>query len=269
RGCIHTKAMLHVAEVADETRESESVGVRARFDGIDVQGVHAFKDKIVNRAWKGVQGLLKAAGVTIVEGEGRLAGERRVQVGSEVYEGRHLVLATGSAPRTLPGLEIDGERVITSEHVLRMDRIPASVVVLGGGVIGVELASVYRSFGAEVTIVEALPHLLPAEEESSSKLLERAFRRRGIAYEVGARFEAVKTTEAGVLVTLAGGKTLEAEVLLVAVGRGAVTEGLGLEEAGVTVERGTVTVDAHCRTSVPGVYAVGDLIATPQLAHAG
>jgi len=269
RGCIPTKALLHVAEVADETRESASVGVRASFEGIDLPGVHAFKDKIVNRAWKGVQGLLKAAGVTIVEGEGRLAGERRVQVGSEVYEGRHLVLATGSAPRTLPGLDIDGERVITSEHVLRMDRIPASVVVLGGGVIGVELASVYRSFGAEVTIVEALPHLLPAEEESSSKLLERAFRRRGIAYEVGARFEAVKTTEAGVLVTLAGGKTLEAEVLLVAVGRGAVTEGLGLEEAGVTVERGTVTVDAHCRTSVPGVYAVGDLIATPQLAHAG
>jgi dihydrolipoamide dehydrogenase len=269
RGCIPTKALLHVAEVADETRESASVGVRASFEGIDLPGVHAFKDKIVNRAWKGVQGLLKAAGVTIVEGEGRLAGERRVQVGSEVYEGRHLVLATGSAPRTLPGLDIDGERVITSEHVLRMDRIPASVVVLGGGVIGVELASVYRSFGAEVTIVEALPHLLPAEEESSSKLLERAFRRRGIAYELGARFEAVKTTEAGVLVTLAGGKTLEAEVLLVAVGRGAVTEGLGLEEAGVTVERGTVTVDAHCRTSVPGVYAVGDLIATPQLAHAG
>ncbi|MGI5270624.1 dihydrolipoyl dehydrogenase [Nonomuraea sp. CA-218870] len=269
RGCIPTKALLHVAEVADETRESGSFGVRARFDGIDVPGVHAFKDRIVTRAWKGVQGLLKTAGVTLVEGEGRLAGERRVQVGSEVYEGRHLVLATGSAPRSLPGLDIDGERVITSDHALTMDRVPSSVIVLGGGVIGVELASVYRSFGAEVTIVEALPHLLPAEEESSSKLLERAFRRRGIKYELGVRFDGVKTTETGVLVTLANGKTLDAEILLVAVGRGAVTAGLGLEEAGVAVERGTVTVDEHCRTSAPGVYAVGDLIATPQLAHAG
>ncbi|HLU71642.1 MAG TPA: dihydrolipoyl dehydrogenase [Nonomuraea sp.] len=269
RGCIPTKAMLHVAEVADETRESESVGVRARFDGIDVQGVHAFKDKIVNRAWKGVQGLLRSAGVTIVEGEGRLAGPRRVQVGSQVYEGSHVVLATGSAPRSLPGLRIDGERIITSDHTLTMDRVPSSVVVLGGGVIGVELASVYRSFGASVTIVEALPRLLPAEEESSSKLLERAFRRRGIKYELGVRFDGVKVTDVGVLVTLDNGKTLESEILLVAVGRGAVTEDLGFEEAGVAVERGTVTVDEHCRTTAPGVYAVGDLIATPQLAHAG
>ncbi len=268
RGCIPTKALLHSAEIADETRESESFGVKARFDGIDVAGVHAFKDKIVNRAWKGVQGLLKAAGVTVVEGAGRLAGPGRVQVGSEVYEGSHLVLATGSAPRSLPGLEIDGERVITSDHSLRMDRVPSSVVVLGGGVIGVELASVYRSFGAEVTIVEALPHLLPAEEESSSKLLERAFRRRGIAYELGVPFDSAKTTDTGVIVTLAGGKTLDAEILLVAVGRGAVTADLGFEEAGVVIERGAVSVDEHCLTSVPGVYAIGDVIATPQLAHA-
>src|SRR5690606_32401535 len=194
---------------------------------------------------------------------------RRVQVGSQVYEGSHVVLATGSAPRSLPGLRIDGERIITSDHTLTMDRVPSSVVVLGGGVIGVELASVYRSFGASVTIVEALPRLLPAEEESSSKLLERAFRRRGIKYELGVRFDGVKVTDVGVLVTLDNGKTLESEILLVAVGRGAVTEDLGFEEAGVAVERGTVTVDEHCRTTAPGVYAVGDLIATPQLAHAG
>jgi dihydrolipoamide dehydrogenase len=269
RGCIPTKALLHSAEIADETRESASFGVKARFDGIDVPGVHAFKDKIVTRAWKGVQGLLKAAGVTVVEGEGRLAGAGRVQVGSEVYEGRHVVLATGSAPRSLPGLDIDGRRVITSEHTLTMDRVPSSVIVLGGGVIGVELASVYRSFGAEVTIVEALPHLLPAEEESSSKLLERAFRRRGIKYELGVFFDGAKTTDTGVIVTLANGKTLDAELLLVAVGRGAVTAGLGFEEAGVVIERGAVSVDEHCRTAVPGVYAIGDVIATPQLAHAG
>ncbi|GGP78278.1 dihydrolipoyl dehydrogenase [Streptosporangium pseudovulgare] len=269
RGCIPTKTLLHSAEVADETRESAAFGVRARFEGIDMNGVHAFKDKIVNRAWKGVQGLLKSKGITIVEGEGRLAGPNRVAVGSEVYEGRNIVLATGSAPRTLPGLEIDGERVITSEHALKLDRVPSSVVVLGGGVIGVEFASVWRSFGAEVTIVEALPHLLPLEEESSSKLLERAFRRRGIKQELGVFFESVKTTDTGVVVTLAGGKTLDAELLLVAVGRGAVSSGMGFEEAGIAIERGTVVVNEYCQTSVPGVYAVGDLIPTLQLAHAG
>ncbi|GAA3118789.1 dihydrolipoyl dehydrogenase [Streptosporangium carneum] len=269
RGCIPTKALLHSAEVADETRESETYGVKARFEGIDVPAVHAFKDKIVTRAWKGVQGLLKSKGITIVEGEGRLVGPNRIAVGSDVYEGRNIVLATGSAPRSLPGLDIDGERIITSEHALKLDRVPGSVIVLGGGVIGVEFASVWRSFGAEVTVVEGLPHLLPLEEESSSKLLERAFRRRGIKQELGVFFESVKTTDTGVVVTLANGKTLEAELLLVAVGRGAVSSGLGLEEVGVAVERGTVTVNEFCQTSVPGVYAVGDLIPTLQLAHAG
>ncbi|WP_371779494.1 dihydrolipoyl dehydrogenase [Streptosporangium subroseum] len=268
RGCIPTKALLHSAEVADETRESATYGVRARFEGIDVPAVHAFKDKIVTRAWKGVQGLLKSKNVTIIEGEGRLVSNG-VAVGDTVYEGRNIVLATGSAPRSLPGLEIDGERIITSEHALKLDRVPASVVVLGGGVIGVEFASVWRSFGAEVTIVEGLPHLLPLEEESSSKLLERAFRRRGIKQELGVFFEGVKITDNGVVVTLANGKTLDAELLLVAVGRGAVSAGMGLEEAGVAIERGTVTVNEFCQTSVPGVYAVGDLIPTLQLAHAG
>src|ERR1044071_9802167 len=198
RGCIPTKALLHSAEVADETRESATYGVKARFEGIDVPAVHAFKDKIVTRAWKGVQGLLKSKGITIIEGEGRLAGPNRVSVGSDVYEGRNIVLATGSAPRSLPGLEIDGERVITSEHALKLDRVPTSVVVLGGGVIGVEFASVWRSFGAEVTVIEALPHLLPLEDEASSKLLERAFRKRGINYKLNARFERVEHTDNGV-----------------------------------------------------------------------
>lgn len=269
RGCIPTKALLHAAEVADEARESETFGVKARFEGIDMPAVHAFKEKIVNRAWKGVTGLIKGKGITIIEGEGRLAGPNRVAVGGQTLEAANVVLATGSAPKSLPGLEIDGERVITSDHALTLGKVPSSVVVLGGGVIGVEFASVWRSFGAEVTIVEALPHLLPLEEESSSKLLERAFRRRGIKYELGVRFEGVKITDTGVVVTLEGGKTLEAELLLVAVGRGAVTAGLGYEEAGVVIERGTVKVDEYCRTTVPGVYAVGDLVATPQLAHVG
>ena len=180
-----------------------------------------------------------------------------------------MVLATGSEPKSLPGLDIDGERVITSDHALVLDRVPGSVIILGGGVIGVEFASVWRSFGAEVTIVEMLPQLLPLEDETSAKLLQRAFRRRGIKFELGARFESVKHTDTGVTVTLEGGKTLDADLLLVAVGRGPVSADLGYSEAGVAIERGFVKVDALCRTNIPSVSAVGDLINTPQLAHVG
>jgi len=269
RGCIPTKAMLHSAEIADGAREGASVGVKSTFDGIDVPAVHAYKDGVVNRLYKGLQGLVKANKITYIEGEGRLVSPTAVEVTGERYEGRHVLLATGSTPRSLPGLDIDGNRVITSEHALTLDRVPASVVVLGGGVIGVEFASVWKSFGAEVTIVEALPHLLPLEEESSSKLLERAYRRRGINFELGARFESVKTTDAGVVVTLEGGKTIEAEYLLVAVGRGPVSAGLGYEENGVATERGFVLVDEYCQTNVATISAVGDLIPTLQLAHVG
>ncbi|WP_433215970.1 dihydrolipoyl dehydrogenase [Microtetraspora malaysiensis] len=268
RGCIPTKALLHAAELADQTRESEAFGVRARLDGIDVPAVHAYKDKVISGLYKGLAGLIKSKKITVVEGEGRLAGPGRVVVGDQVIEGRNVVLATGSAPKSLPGLDIDGDKVISSDHALVLDRVPSSVVVLGGGVIGVEFASVWRSFGAEVTIVEALPHLLPLEDESNSKLLERAFRRRGIKYELGVRFESVKTTDTGVVVTLENGKTLDAELILVAVGRGPVSA-RGFEEAGVTVDRGYVKVDEYCQTGVPGVYAVGDLIPTLQLAHVG
>lgn len=274
RGCIPTKALLHAAEVADQTRESATFGVKATFEGIDIDGVNAYKDKVVGTTVKGLTGLLKSKGITVVEGEGRLAGPTSVQVTgadgqSTTLEAGHVVLATGSVPRSLPGLDIDGDRVISSDHALKLDRVPSSVVILGGGVIGVEFASVWRSFGAEVTIVEALPHLLPLEEETSSKRLERAFRRRGIKYELGTRFESVKQTDGGVLVTLEGGKTIEAEIMLVAVGRGPVSAGLGFEEAGVRVDRGFVVVDELCRTTVPTVSAVGDLIPTLQLAHVG
>ncbi|HEY5455983.1 MAG TPA: dihydrolipoyl dehydrogenase [Acidothermaceae bacterium] len=269
RGCIPTKALLHAAEIADGARDGASVGVKSTFDGIDVPAVHAYKDGVVNRLYKGLQGLVKANKVTYIEGEGRLVSPTAVEVAGQRYEGRHVLLATGSTPRSLPGLEIDGDRVITSEHALALDRLPASVVVLGGGVIGVEFASVWRSFGSEVTIVEALPHLLPLEDEASSKLLERAYRRRGINFELGSRFEGVKTTDAGVVVTLEGGKTIEAEYLLVAVGRGPVSAGLGYEENGVATDRGFVLVDEYCQTNVPTISAVGDLIPTLQLAHVG
>jgi dihydrolipoyl dehydrogenase len=268
-GCIPTKALLHAAEVADAARESEKFGVRATLDGIDMPGVNTYKDGVVNRLFKGLTGLIKGRGITVVEGEGRLTGPRTVEVDGTSYVGTSVVLASGSYSRSLPGLDIDGTRVLTSEQALRLETVPKSVIVLGGGVIGCEFASVWRSFGAEVTIIEALPHLVPAEDEQSSKALERAFRKRKIAFSLGTRFESVKTTDDGVTVTVEGGKTFEADLLLVAVGRGPVTEGLGYEEQGVTMERGFVITDEHCRTSVEGVFAVGDIVPGLQLAHRG
>ena len=268
-GCIPTKALLHAAEVADQTRESETFGVRATLDGIDMAGVNAYKDGVVSRLFKGLTGLIKGRGITVIEGTGRLTGPKQVTVDGTTYAGKHVVLASGSYARSLPGLEVDGERVITSEHALRLDRVPASVVVLGGGVIGCEFASVWRSFGAEVTIVEALPRLLAVEDEASSKALERAFRKRKINFRTGTPFESVKTTDTGVAVTVEGGDVIEAELLLVAVGRGPVTEGLGYDEQGVAMERGFVLADERCRTNVEGVYAVGDIVPGLQLAHRG
>jgi dihydrolipoamide dehydrogenase len=268
-GCIPTKALLHAAEVADSTRDSEQFGVNATFEGIDMAGVNKYKDGVVSRLFKGLTGLVKGRGITVVEGEGRLVGPDTVEVNGRRLVGRSVVLASGSYSKTLPGLEVDGVRVLTSEHALTLDRVPESVIVLGGGVIGCEFASVWKSFGAEVTMVEALPRLVPAEDEASSKALERAFRKRKIGLEVGTPFESVEHTDSGVRVTVSGGKTLEAEILLVAVGRGPRTEGLGYDEQGVAMERGFVTTDERCRTNLPSVYAVGDIVPGLQLAHRG
>ncbi|HET7689486.1 MAG TPA: dihydrolipoyl dehydrogenase [Nocardioidaceae bacterium] len=267
-GCIPTKALLHAAEVADYARESEKFGVAATLEGIDMGGVNKYKDGVVTRLYKGLTGLIKGRGINVIEGEGRLTAPGVVTVNGVEYAGRHVVLASGSYSKSIPGLEIDGERVLTSEHALNLGRVPSSVVVLGGGVIGVEFASVWKSFGAEVTIVEALPRLLAAEDESSSKLLERAFRKRGITFHVDTPFEKVEHTEAGVRVT-AGGREIEAEILFVAVGRGPSTSGLGYEEAGVAMERGFVLTDERLRTNFPNVYAVGDIVPGLQLAHRG
>jgi len=269
RGCIPTKALLHAAEVADHARDGANIGVLAALNGIDMTGVNSYKDKVVTRLWKGLTGLVASRKIDVIEGTGRLVSPVSVQVGDRVITGEHIVLATGSQTRSLPGLEIDGNRVITSDHALQLEHVPSSVVILGGGVIGVEFASVWRSFGAEVTIVEMLPHLLPTEEESSSKLLERAFRRRGINFRLGTRFESVKDTGTGVTVTLEGGTTIDAELMLVAVGRGPVSAGLGYDEVGVAMERGFVLVDEYCRTNVPTISAVGDLRPGLQLAHVG
>jgi dihydrolipoamide dehydrogenase len=268
-GCIPTKALLHAAEIADSTRDSEQFGVKATLEGIDMAGVNAYKDGVVQRLFKGLTGLIKGRGITVIEGEGRLTGPREVTVGGTAYSGDHVVLASGSYAKTLPGLDLDGQRVITSDDALRLDRVPTSVVVLGGGVIGCEFASVWRSFGADVTIIEALPRLVALEDEASSKALERAFRKRGIVLRTGTPFQSVKTTDDGVAVTVEGGDVIEAELLLVAVGRGPSTDGLGYDEQGVAMDRGFVLADERCRTNLDHVWAVGDIVPGLQLAHRG
>lgn len=268
RGCVPTKALLHAAEVADVSRDAGNFGILNTFSGVDIAGVTSYREDIVFKKFKGLQGLIKAKGITVIEGEGKLTGPKTVQVGDQLITGKNLVLATGSYSRSLPGLELTG-RVIDSEKALELDFVPKKVAILGGGVIGVEFASVWKSFGAEVTIIEGLPHLVPNEDESVSKQLERAFRKRGIDFKVGVRFAGVTQNEDGVVVSLESGETVEAELLLVAVGRGPATAGLGIEEAGITLDRGFVTTDARLATNVPGVYAVGDIVPGLQLAHRG
>ena len=268
RGCIPTKALLHAAEVADAARGAGDIGVLASFGGIDPAGVRAYREGIVAKKFKGLEGLISARGIRVVRGEGSLESGATVRVGDDVYRGSDVILATGSYSRTLPGLDIGG-RVLTSEQALDLDVVPERVVVLGGGVIGVEFASVWRSFGVEVTIVEALPHLLPAEDVSSSKALERAFRKRGIGFQLGRRFSSVTQTESTVTVSLDDGTNLEADYVLVAVGRGPATAGLGFEDAGVRLDRVFVQTDERLRTTAPHVWAVGDIVPGLQLAHRG
>ena len=268
-GCIPTKALLHAAEVADSAREASHIGVNATLEGIDLVAVNAYRDGVVSRLYKGLQGLVKSRDVTFVEGTGRLTSPTTVEVEGTTYTAtKGVVLATGSYARSLPGLEIGG-RVITSYEALNLETIPAKVIVLGGGVIGVEFASVWRSFGAEVTIVEALPRLVPNEDEACSKALDRAFRKRGITSKVGVRFAGVTQSDTGVVVSLEDGTTLEADLLLVAVGRGPNATGMGFEEVGVAMDRGFVLTDDRLATDVPGVYAVGDIVPGLQLAHRG
>lgn len=269
RGCIPTKALLHSAEVADSVRDGSRYGVHASLEGIDLGAVHTYKDGVVGRLHKGLQGLVRAAdGITYVEGEGRLTSASTVTVGDRELRGTHVVLATGSYARSLPGIEVGG-RIMTSDEALTLEDVPARAIVLGGGVIGVEFASVLRSFGAEVTVVEALDRLVAVEDPAVSKTLERAFRKRKITTKTGARVASATQDEQGVRVELEGGEVLEADLLLVAVGRGPSTEGMGFEEVGVTLDRGFVPTDERLRTNVEGVRAVGDLVPGPQLAHRG
>jgi len=267
-GCIPTKALLHAAEVADSARHSDMFGVRATLESVDLPAVNAYRDGIVASKYKGLQGLIKARGITMIEGVGRLSSPTTVAVGEDTITGKNVILATGSYPRTLPGLDIGG-RIITSEQALQLDWIPNKVIVLGGGVIGVEFASVWRSFGSEVTIVEGLPRLVPAEDESISKQFERAFRKRGINFHTGVKFQSATQDANSVTVTLEDGTTESADLLLVAVGRGPKTDAMGFDEVGVTMDRGYVLTNERLETNIPGLYAVGDIVPGIQLAHRG
>ncbi|WP_370619087.1 dihydrolipoyl dehydrogenase [Mumia sp. Pv 4-285] len=268
QGCIPTKAMLHAAEVADAARDASAFGVRATYAGVDLAAVARYREGVVDRLYRGLQGLVRGAGIDVVDGTGHLVGPRSVAVADTVVTGRNLVVATGSYARTVPGVEIGG-RVVTSDGALALEELPQRVVVVGGSVIGVELASVWRSFGCDVTIVEALPHLVPLEDEVLSVQLERAFRKRKIAFRTATAITGVKQDEACAYVSLEGGETLEADLVLIAVGRGPRTDGLGLSDHGISVDRGFVVTDDRLRTSVEGVYAVGDVVRGLQLAHRG
>jgi len=274
-GCIPTKALLHAAEVLETARHAKAFGVRIGSADLDVPAVQAYKDKVVLANAKGVEYLFKKNGVTLIRGRGVLAGRGRVRVtpseGSAVtLETRHVLLATGSAIRGLPGVDFDGKRVIHSDHALGLKEVPASMIVLGAGAVGVEFASIYASFGCKVTVVELLAHLIPIEDEALGVELERAFKKRGLGVHTATRVDEVRAADDGVRVRATkDGKPVElsADTLLVAVGRRPLTENLGLEGTAVKLDRGFVEVDSMMRTGEPGVYAIGDILKTQALAH--
>jgi dihydrolipoamide dehydrogenase len=274
-GCIPTKALLHAAEVYDTARNGARFGVKAAEVVLDMDQVQKYKTKNVTVNAKGVEYLFKKNGVTLLAGRGRLAGPGKVEVtpsrgAARIVETKAAILATGSGIQALKGVEFDGRRIISSDDALGMKSVPSSVVVLGAGAVGVEFASIYASFGADVTLVELLPRLLPIEDEALGKELEKAFRQRGITCHTGTRLEGVETRKDGVAITATRGAetlSLEAEVLLVAVGRRPLTDDLGLEGTGVRLDGRFVEVDAMMTTGQNGVYAIGDIVKTPALAH--
>ncbi|OFT24119.1 dihydrolipoyl dehydrogenase [Arthrobacter sp. HMSC08H08] len=266
-GCIPTKAYLHSAELADEARTSSKYGVNTTLDSIDMATVKKNKDGIVQGKFRGLSGLIKMRKIEVIEGEGKLTGPDTVTVDGTEYKGKNIVLATGSKTKTM-GIDITG-RVITSTEALEMDYLPESAIVLGGGVIGVEFASMWNSFGVDVTVVEGLPSLVPNEDPAIIKVLEREFKKKGIKSKTGVFFEEVTQDDEKATVKLADGTSLEAELVLVAVGRAPVTEGFGYEEQGIEVDRGFVITNERLHTGVGNIYAIGDIVPGVQLAHRG
>ncbi|AHU88851.1 dihydrolipoyl dehydrogenase [Trueperella pyogenes] len=267
RGCIPTKALLHAAEVADEMREGPSIGVKGTFEGIDMGALNSYKSGVVEKMFKGLTGLINAAGIDTIAGWGRLVAQDTVEVNGERIKGKNIVLATGSYSKTIGQTITD--RVITSDKALTMDTVPGSVIVLGGGVIGCEFASVWNSYGADVTIIEGLDRLVPNEDADVSKMLERSFRKRKIAFKTKTMFDRVEEDANGVHVFTQDGKQYDAEYLLIAIGRGPSTANLGYEEQGITIDRGFVITNERLHTGVGNIYAVGDIVPGVQLAHRG
>jgi dihydrolipoamide dehydrogenase len=276
-GCIPTKAILHSAEIAEAAQDAGGFGVNLDYHGIEVAAVNEHKNGIIDKMWKGLQGTLKNRGVETVIGAGRLTDAHTVEVeteeGTRTLRAPAIIVATGSEPRELPFAPFDGSRIISSDHAVHLEELPGSAIILGSGAIGMEFATAWDAFGVEVTVVELLDRLLPLEDADASKQMARAFRKRGVTTLTSTKATGVETTDDGVRVTIESSKgeeeALEADLLLVAVGRGPVTEGAGLDAAGVEVDdRGFVTVDEYCRTNVEGVWALGDVIPTLGLAHA-
>lgn len=274
KGCIPTKALLHSAEVVETVKNAGSYGVTASFDHVDLAGANKHKNSVVEGLFRGLSGLVASRGIEFIAGTGRLTSPTSISVTTSggtqrTVTGSNLLVATGSVPKQIPDIPVDHQRIITSDDALALDSIPGTVIILGGGAIGCEFATAWNSFGSQITIVEAMPHLVPLEDEAASKALERAFKRQGIKAALGANVSSARRTDAGVEVALDDGTALTADLLLVAIGRSPSTEGIGLESAGVETDRGYVKVDQSCRTSVPSIFAVGDLIPTLQLAHVG
>lgn len=274
RGCIPTKALLHTAATLDEIKSAGKFGIEVPEPSLDLPRAHKYKNRVVGKNAKGIEYLFRKNQIEAIHGRGRLAGPHEVEVehasGTSRYQTRHVLVATGSVPREIPVAPTDGERVLSSDHILELERVPESLAVLGAGAVGCEFASIYRSFGSRVTLVEMLPRVLPLEDEEVSAELRKAFRKRGIEVMTDTTLKAAETRDESVRLLFDGeGRDdgLEVEMLLVAVGRAPVSEGLGLEELGIRIEGGYVEVNEWMQTAAPNVYAIGDVVNTPWLAH--
>jgi dihydrolipoamide dehydrogenase len=275
RGCMPTKALLHTADLFEQVKNAERFGIKASDAALDVAQAHVYKREVIDKNAKGVAYLFKKNGVEGVRGFGRVSGVGEVEVTldgeTRILKAKNILLATGSVPRDLPFAPADGERVLNSDHLLEHEGVPKSLVVLGGGAVGIEFASIFNSFGSDVTVVEMLDRLLPIEDVDVSRELARAFRNRKIQSLTSTRLASVEERETGVALTVQReGKEpeiIETEALLVAVGRAPVTDRLGLEKVGIELDRGYVPVDSSMRTAVPSIWAIGDIVDTPWLAH--
>ena len=275
RGCIPTKSLLWTAELFHHVKEASTFGIDVTSPTINWANAMAHKNKVITKGAGGIDFLMKKNKVTVVKGHGRISGKGKVEVtaadgSKQVLEAKNIIIATGSVPKSLPNVPVDHKRVMNSDSILEIERIPKSIIVLGAGAVGCEFASVFNHVGSKTSIVEYLPALLPIEDADISKELEKIFKRRGIDVHTGSAVEKVEHTADGVRVTMKVGnetKTLEAELLLSAVGRAPVTDDVGLNLTSIKPERGFIKVDSMMRTTEPGVYAVGDVIPTPMLAH--